>query len=446
MNLLDRWLPPGSFLRNVTVLTGGTAFAQGLMVLVLPLLTRLYSPQDFNLLAVYAGLIGIITAVSCLRYNIAIPIPDQDADGLALLLIAVIVATVSSLLCALPVIFFPKTAATLLGQPELQPYMWMFPVGVFIASIYNALQFWATRMKRFALLTRTRITRALGGAGTQVSFGIANSSPLGLLLGQMIYGGMGVIGLTHYFLKQDRRLISQIDRQRLIGQGKKFRKYPLYSVPEILFNTAGIQLPLIIIASSSVGHEAGFLFLAMRVMGLPMALIGSSVSQVFLAEAPRKLRDGTLFAFTRRTMWTLFKAGAPIMVASGLISPIIFPLVLGSEWSRAGWLVAWMTPWFVLQFVVSPVSAVLQVQGQLSIAMWINFYGLVLRVGAVVLAIYVAPEFIGEAYAISGLVFVLIYLATILCSVERFSKNSPVSQERMACGGQLSAREKDILK
>ena len=38
---MSRLMPAGSFARNVGVLTGGTAFAQGLTVLALPLLTRL---------------------------------------------------------------------------------------------------------------------------------------------------------------------------------------------------------------------------------------------------------------------------------------------------------------------------------------------------------------------------------------------------------------------
>ena len=58
------------------VLVGGTAFAQAIAVLALPLLTRLYTPDDFSVLAVYAALLGIISVVACLRLEIAIPMPN----------------------------------------------------------------------------------------------------------------------------------------------------------------------------------------------------------------------------------------------------------------------------------------------------------------------------------------------------------------------------------
>lgn len=420
---LNKWLPQGSFLRNVTILTGGTVFAQGLMVAALPVLTRLYSPEDFSLLAVYVAIIGIVTVVSCLRYNIAIPLPEQDADGMALLAVALLAACGVSLLCALPVILAPEATARLLGQPGLQPYLWMIPVGVFIASVYNALQYWASRKKRFALVTQTRMTRAVGGVGTQLGLGAVNPSPFGLIFGHMIYGGLGIVGLLRNLLHNDRSLLGMLDRRNMRDQARSYRRFPLYSVPEALFNTAGVQLPLIIIAAMVAGPEAGFLFLAMRVMGLPMGLIGSSVAQVFLAEAPAKLRDGTLAAFTRRTMWTLFRTGAPVMIAVGVISPLVFPLVFGPEWGRAGWLVAWMTPWFVLQFVASPVSMVIHVLGRQGLAMALQAAGLVLRVGAVLIAAAVASENMSEIFAISGVVFYGVYMGCVYHLISALSSN-----------------------
>lgn len=414
---LARWLPAGSFARNVGVLTGGTAFAQGLAVLALPLLTRLYSPEDFSLLAVYVAIIGIATVVSCLRYNIAIPLPEDDADGMALLAVALIAAAGISLLLALPVLLAPAQTAALLGQPGLAPYLWMVPLGVFLASAYNALQYWASRKKRFGLVTRTRITRAVGGIGTQAAIGASAPSPFGLLFGHMLYGGLGVIGLARDLWRRDRPALTGLSGVQIARQTAAYRRFPVWSVPEALFNTAGVQVPVILIAAAAAGPEAGFLMLAMRVMGLPMGLVGSSVAQVFIAEAPARLRNGTLAAFTRSTMWTLLRTGAPPLVAVGALSPLLFPLVFGAEWARAGWLVAWMTPWFVLQFVASPVSMVLHVTGRVALAMGLQAFGLLLRVGSVLAVASAVPERLSEVYAVTGAVFYGVYLVAVWLSL-----------------------------
>lgn len=411
---LARLLPAGSFARNVSVLTSGTAFAQGLAVLALPLLTRLYSPEDFALLAVYVAIVGILTVVSCLRYNIAIPLPEQDDDGMALLAVAILAACGVSLLCAWPAILAPEATARLFGQPGLQPYLWMIPVGVFIASVYNALQYWASRKKRFGLVAHTRMTQAVGGIGTQTAIGVSAPSTFGLIFGQMLNGGLGIWGLARDLWRQDREVLRRVGGAHLIGTASEFRRFPIWSVPEALLNTAGVQVPVILIAAVAAGPEAGFLMLAMRVLGMPMALVGRSVSQVFLAEAPAKLRDGSLAAFTRSTMWTLFRNGAPPLVAVGVLSPLLFPLVFGAEWARAGWLVAWMTPSFVLQFVASPVSMVLHVTGRVSLALALQAFGLVLRLGMVLLAVAFVAENISEIYAISGALVYGVYLIVVL--------------------------------
>lgn len=55
---LKALLPRSSFARNVAVLAGGTAVGQAIVVLASPILTRLYTPEDFGVLAVYTSFLG----------------------------------------------------------------------------------------------------------------------------------------------------------------------------------------------------------------------------------------------------------------------------------------------------------------------------------------------------------------------------------------------------
>lgn len=411
-------LPKGSFVRNVGILTGGTVVAQGVMALALPVLTRLYSPEDFNLFAAYASALGFICVASCLRFNIAISLPEDDDEGMNLLALALISGAGFTLLTAIPTLLFPDATAALIGQPGMRPYLWLLPVGVLVASGYDALQYWASRKRRFGLITATRMTRALAGAGSQLGLGAASASPFGLILGHAIYSGLGVVGLVRSVLRHDRKALAAITPAGLVRTARTYRKFPIFSVPEAIFNAAGVEVAILIIAAVAVGPEAGFLMLAMRVMGLPMGLVGSSVGQVYLAEAPQRLRDGELGAFTRRTMWTLFKLGAPPLLLAGLVSPFLFPIVFGAEWGRAGEILAWLTPMFILQLVASPVSMAPHIMGRLAWAMWLQIIGGVLRVGLIALVAHRTPGLLVEAFAISGAVF---YLFLIL-SIQAFVK------------------------
>ena len=115
------------FVRSVGVLVGGTALAQALMVLVLPLLTRLYTPEDFSVLAVYASIFGIISVTACLRLEIAIPLPERDEDAANLLALALCSSVGIASLSAVIVWLIPVQIIDLIAQPKLLPYLWLLP-------------------------------------------------------------------------------------------------------------------------------------------------------------------------------------------------------------------------------------------------------------------------------------------------------------------------------
>ncbi|XDZ69491.1 hypothetical protein AB8878_06195 [Alphaproteobacteria bacterium LSUCC0226] len=69
-----------TFVRGVSVLVGGTGNVQILSVLAAPIFTRLYTPEVFGVLAVYASLLALIGVISSLRCELAIPLPVDNVE------------------------------------------------------------------------------------------------------------------------------------------------------------------------------------------------------------------------------------------------------------------------------------------------------------------------------------------------------------------------------
>ncbi|MBZ9674724.1 oligosaccharide flippase family protein [Mesorhizobium sp. ES1-1] len=400
----------GGFVRSVALLAGGTAFAQGLMVLALPFLTRLYTPHDFGILAVYAGLLAIISGAACLRFDIAIPLPESDEDAINVLAVALLSGAVVSLGITVSVVFFPNLIARWLRQPELASYLWMLPIGVLAASSYSALQFWTMREKAFAAIARTRMSQAIGAITAQASLGWLGFAPFGLLLGQMISGGAGVVGLAARGFSKNRDMVQLIRPGKMRAMFRDYNRFPKFSALETLANTAGIQVPIILVAALSKGHEAGYLMLAMRVMQTPMGLIGGAISQVYLSEASEEQRAGRLGTFTTTVLAGLVRTGVGPLLFAGIVAPQVFGVVFGTEWQNAGELVSWMTPWFIMQFLASPISMVMHVANKQPQMLILTLFGLILRVGLVILAYILEPNYIAEFYAVSGFVYYTICL------------------------------------
>lgn len=417
--LVNRLLPRASFARSVGVLAGGTAVAQGIGVLALPFITRLYTPEDFSVLAVFSSIVAIVSVSACLRLEIAIPLPEKDEDAANLLALALIFCICFSAIAALLVWFFVESIVVATRQPGLAPYLWMVPLGIGLAGSYSAIQFWSTRKKRFPAIAKTRLSQTIGSVLVQIGFGIAGvNGPFGLLLGQLMSSSAGLLGLGRFAWRNDHAIRSSINQAGMGRVLKAYEKFPKYSTFEAFANIAAIQLPIIIIGAVAVGPEAGYLFLAMKATAIPMALIGGAVSQVYLSHAAKENREGHLADFTLNIIDKLIKTGVGPLIFVGILSPAVFPLLFGTEWSRAGDITFLMTPWVIMQFMASPISFGLHVTGRQKAALLLQIAGLIVRTGAILVATYLSKDNLVEVHSVSGFVFYVIYFSIVMTSVE----------------------------
>lgn len=402
------------FAKNVLLLASGTVAGQAIMILVLPLLTRLYSPESFGLLGIYISVTLLLSVAACLRLDIAIPLPENDENAVNLLVLAVASATVLCTMIGLAIAFWSEEAVLLLGQPGIRPYLWMFPFGIWLAAIYSAIQLWSIRKARFAPVARTQLVRALGGAGAQAGLGAIGPSPFGLLFGHMLYLGLGSAGLARLFWKHDRHLIGAVRHDRLWNNLREQRKFPLLSVPESLLNASAAYLPLVLVAWISGTAEAGFMLLALRVTGLPIGLLGGNISRVYLAEATARRNAGTLGQFTREVMRNLLLIGFVPFLILAVAAPFLFPWLFGPGWERAGIMVSWLVPFMMLQFLASPVSTFLHATGNQRAALLLQLFGCILILGALLLAARFVPGWGFELYALAAAAFYASYVVVIL--------------------------------
>ena len=153
--------------------------------------------------------------------------------------------------------------------------------------------------------------------------------------------------------------------------------------------------------------------LAMRILSVPVSLLVVSVQQVYLSEAPHAYREGRLQSFTQRVQINLAKVGALPLIVLGFLAPLVIETIFGTGWERAGWIILWLTPSYVVQFIVSPFSVALHVVDKTAYASILQLVGSILRVGAVALAVIWYPHYLVEFYAISGLLFYVLYYLVV---------------------------------
>lgn len=400
------------FLRQVSMLVGGTAIGQLIAILALPVLTRLYDPEAFSVLAVYVSILSLLTVVACLRLEIAIPLPKSNRVAAALCVLSITSVLFFTLLSSLVIFFIPVSSMV---NSEISQIIWLIPMGFFAVGMYNALQYWGTRNNRFGLISKTRVTQSISGTTIKLGAGyLMGGWTAGLIFGQLIAQGAGFLSLGRSLIKNDWNIFKKLKKIHFKLALARYKNFPIYSTWEGFANSGGIQIPVILIAYYAVGAEAGFLMIAMQLLSAPMSLIGNAVAQVYLTGGAERYYKGELKAFTHKTVLNLSKLAFFPLLFAAAVSPFLMPYILGEEWSRTGMLISWMVPWFFMQFITSPVSMALHITSNQKAAFLLQILGLVLRVGSVLLAASLAADWIAEVYAVSGFIFYSIYLLVII--------------------------------
>ena len=345
------------FLTNVVKLSSATGMGMLLSVAAAPLLTRLYHPSDFGLLSVYSSVFYMVVAVASLRYDFALPLAKGERSAANLLAVCGLLLCVTTGLLVGATAIWGQELCDWLGRGDLLPVLWLLPCGFVAAGAFQILNYWSVRHKAYSGLARANIARSSTEAATQIGMGLAAVGPVGLLLG--VVGGYIVAASLQIksTLQRDWQLLRQVQRRRMLHVARRFRSYPTFAAPASFLNSAGLRMPPLILLACYNPVVVGWFALSQRVLGLPMRLVGKSISDVYFGEAAECVRERPedLMGMLRRTVGRLTIAALPLLLFA-VVAPAVFAIVFGSEWRAAGEYCRVLVVCYAIGFVVISIS------------------------------------------------------------------------------------------
>lgn len=361
------------FARNVAILTTGTTMAQAIPVAISPILTRLYTPDDFGVLALFLAITTICSVVANGKYEMAIMVPEKNDDALNILYLSVLIAMVFSILLFILIVLFDDLIVEKLNEERIRPWLFFIPISVFFLGLFNALNIYCIRQKNFKEIAVSKVYKSLGMGVTQVGFGLIKSGVFGLILGQIISYLSGNYILLKQVLKQHSiKETFRLPTIRLMA--KKYNRFPKYSLPGNLMNALTLNTISFLISGIYSLSILGFYTMANRMVGVPSALIGRSISQVYFQKmSATKNSGGNVKKLFISTLKKLVFVSFPIyFIAFFLVEPI-FPLIFGEEWRLAGKYAAIVVPLLFIRFISSSLSNTLNIFEKQHLVLILNF-------------------------------------------------------------------------
>ncbi len=381
------------FSANVLTLMTGTAIAQAIPIAISPILSRIYSPSDFGIFGLFLAVVSIIAVAAGGRYEMAIMLPKKDEDAFNILALSVIISFVVSAFVFIFILIFQNSFISIFiekypcyGFSEIKFWLYLIPVSIFLMSAYQIVNYWSTRQKTFKMNASGRIGQSGVNSLTTLSMGFLTKGPLGLITGTLTGYATGFFVLSFNIFKNIKNLFPFITKAKLKENAITYKAFPIINAPPALLSTMQDYGILFIIAYFFSSFVVGCYSFVIRIMNIPLSLIGSSMYQVFYQKASSLYNNNeNIQPFVKKLFLRSFLIGLPIFVLIFVLAPRVFAFVFGEEWRYAGELAQILTPWLFLNFIASPISSLPLITNNQKKAMYLVIIDISLRISALLI-------------------------------------------------------------
>ena len=352
------------FITNTLRLIFGNVGAQIINLLTIPIITRLYGPDSYGVLTLFLSVSSILVAISCLRLETAILLPEKTEDAFSLFFLCLFfVFLFTFFVGGLSAIINCTTLQLPESYNALTPYLYLVAGYIFLAGSYKAFSFIAVRQNYFTI----QAVATVSNAGSNKLFSILYNvffmdSPVGLIGGLIIGMFISCWMIIQYSLKELSYFIVLINLKSVKKNFVRYKSFVIYSGTAFLESFSVELLPLMLgfLFSPAI---VGFVGLTRRLMQQPLGVIGNAISRSFFQKITEKHRSGNKY---NTYVFDLFKhilivTFIPVLLFS-VISPEIFEVIFGVKWRTAGVYFSILIIPFLTGFLYRPFSIIFDVQ------------------------------------------------------------------------------------
>jgi O-antigen/teichoic acid export membrane protein len=341
----------------------GSTIAQAIVIASTPILTRIYTPDDFGLVAIYVSLASILSIVATGRYEMAILLAKKQQESDDLTLISIFIAMGVAFLSLIIVVVFKQQIINLVANESIAMWLYFIPVSVLSAGLYQSFNYWLTRKKLYRHLSQGRVISSVANVSTATAVGFSGVLGNGMVAGSIL---SNAITATFYGWKVlSQGFYPNIDKKKANSYLKKYYKLPLFQLPNALVD--GIRQSVVnIFVGRYFGVELlGFYSLALKMLMLPSTLIGGAISQVFYQKLSEMHNNKQItFSFVWRFVLKMALLSLPFYLVLYYFAIDLFEPFFGKNWTISGEMVKELMPWFYLMFVSSSISTAFIVFGK----------------------------------------------------------------------------------
>lgn len=356
-------IPKSAIGRSVLVLMSGTALAQIITAVSMPIVTRLYSPEMIGVISIYLSFFNFWLTLLTWRYESAILVTENEEESHHVFRLGAVLALFTAFL-AIPILAGLQYSG-ILGFDVLP--IWA-PLVAFLSLLgfgwFMLYRSWLLRLRDVRIISISAVARSGANAGMRVLAGGVGLGIHGLFFAEII-GSWSALAAVRS--KTKKLLKGPIPEWKILELKKvavRYKKFAQYEMPSAVVNQLAIALPVLFVGALYGAEAAGWFGLARLLYAIPNGQIGKAAGDVFQMELSRCVREKEykkgerlFYQFSSR----LAIVGLISMIVAIFVAPPLIPYIFGDDWKEMGDIVAHMAPWMFFALIVSSMSRALSV-------------------------------------------------------------------------------------
>jgi Membrane protein involved in the export of O-antigen and teichoic acid len=387
------------FTKNVSVLFTGNGISMGINLLALPVLSRLYTPEEFGSVALYVAIAQLIAVFVSGRYDYALMLPRKNGEALKVALSGVVLSFYLSILVAVALYFSYDRLLAFFSYPIFAKLIWLLPILGFLLSVRQILSMWFSRKSRFGFTSQSKVLQTVVANGVRLPRAIYANGIAGLWLGFVVSELVALVQGVFFFWKHDYRLLRATRKAEFKETLIKYASFPMYSMPISFLNSIFSNLLIYAFSYTFSASIVGLYERFSKMISVPLDMVSSSFSVVYFQKmsfVSSKQR------FYRRAYLICLLLGGLMNLPIILLGPDIFAFVLGGNWLFAGEMARYLAPLMVFGFANKCVGTTFSTINKNGVVLvWQLFY-LGLTLGWIIVFRHHSVLFIIKTYALLG--------------------------------------------
>lgn len=344
------------FVRNVVIMVSGTAVAQIIAMLSVPLITRIYGPGAYGMMGVFTAIITIVSPIAALTFPMAIVLPKKDEEAKGLVRLSLYFSLLMAIIVSIILLLFQNQIVNLLKIKVVASFLFLVPIVMVLSSLFQVFEQWLIRIHQFKVNANVAFLQSLILNGSKIGFGIIYPVASVLIVITSLGDGVKAI-IMMLFLKKTEFKPYNFTKEVLILKNvmKKYIDFPLFRAPQTLINSISESIPILMLTTFYGPFSVGFFSIGRTVLNMPTQLISKSVGNVFyprISEAANNQENLSLLI--KKATIGLIGVGIIPFGSIILFGPWVFSLVFGEDWIMAGEYARWISLWSFSTFILQP--------------------------------------------------------------------------------------------